>query len=136
MVAYSFKKRFGPDIHAGIKRQTIRADRVRHARPGEMLQLFTGMRTTQCKKICEDVRCTEVAKIEIFFDADGDIESIWIDGTAVKDVDDFAKLDGFSDASEMADFWHEENSQGPNTVFQGALIKWEPPIFDPMGWES
>ena len=101
-----------------------------------MLQLFTGMRTAQCKKICEDVRCTEVAKIEIFFDADADIESIWIDGTAVNDLDAFAKLDGFSDASEMADFWHEENSQGPNTVFLGALIKWESPVFDPMGWES
>ncbi|MEJ0016825.1 MAG: ASCH domain-containing protein [Acetobacteraceae bacterium] len=45
MVAYSFKRDFAAPILAGIKRQTIRADRRRHARPGEVLQLYTGMRT-------------------------------------------------------------------------------------------
>lgn len=39
MVAYSFRKRFGPPILAGTKAQTIRADRKRHARPGEEVQL-------------------------------------------------------------------------------------------------
>ena len=48
MVAYSFKRRFREPILAGSKQQTIRADRKRHARRGEALQLYTGMRTTQC----------------------------------------------------------------------------------------
>ncbi len=47
MVAYSFKKRFAPPIlfgltHGplaeGMKRQTIRNDRKRHARPAEEIQ--------------------------------------------------------------------------------------------------
>lgn len=45
MVAYSFQKRFVEPIRSGRKRQTIRADRKRHARPGEVLQLYSGMRT-------------------------------------------------------------------------------------------
>jgi len=51
MVAYSFKAQFREPILAGTKRQTIRADRKRHARLGEALQLYTGMRTRQCKLI-------------------------------------------------------------------------------------
>jgi hypothetical protein len=47
VVAYSFRQQFRPPILAGTKRQTIRADRKRHARPGEQLQLYTGMRTRQ-----------------------------------------------------------------------------------------
>jgi len=35
MVAYSFRARFREPILVGAKRQTIRADRKRHARPGE-----------------------------------------------------------------------------------------------------
>ena len=52
MVAYSLKPRFIPPILSGAKRQTIRAiSRRRHAIPGETLQLYTGMRTKQCRLI-------------------------------------------------------------------------------------
>ena len=51
MVAYSFKKQFGPPILAGTKAQTIRADRKRHVRSGELVQLYTGMRTRQCRRL-------------------------------------------------------------------------------------
>lgn len=127
MVAYSFKSRFATAVREGWKTQTIRSKRTRHARPGEMLQLFTGMRTAHCQKICEDVRCTEVTAIEIIFDAEGEIETIWLDGSVVPDLDAFANLDGFSDASDMADFWREENCQRPDSVFRGVLIEWAAP---------
>jgi hypothetical protein len=63
MVAYSFDKRFVPQIANGFKRQTIRAHRRRHARPGEALQLYTGMRTKQCKKIRDDVLCSRIDEV-------------------------------------------------------------------------
>ncbi len=67
MVAYSFDRRFVPAIVSGAKRQTIRAHRARHARPGETLQLYTGMRTRQCRKIVErDPVCTRID--EVLFD--------------------------------------------------------------------
>lgn len=71
MVAYSFKKRFVDPIRVGLssvslsfdcqpKRQTIRSiGKRRHARPGETLQLYTAMRTKQCRKI-GDARCMGV----------------------------------------------------------------------------
>ncbi|MFO0729377.1 MAG: MT-A70 family methyltransferase [Nitrospiraceae bacterium] len=65
MVAYSFKSRFLPPIARGLKRQTIRAPRSRHARPGERLQLYAGMRTRHCYKIIPDPVCLEVCDIEL-----------------------------------------------------------------------
>jgi hypothetical protein len=48
MVAYSFNPIFVGPILAGTKRQTIRAERKRHARPGEAMQLYTGMMRWWC----------------------------------------------------------------------------------------
>lgn len=125
MVAYSFKPRFEVDIREGWKTQTIRRARDRHARPGEMLQLFVGMRTAQCRKICPDVRCTEVMKIVISFDGDGGIERIITDGVVVRDLDAFAVRDGFKDADDMADFWRSEHS--PVGLWHGVIIEWAAP---------
>lgn len=63
MVAYSFNRRFVPAIEAGSKRQTIRAHRRRHARIGEQLQLYTGMRTKACRLIRDDVVCTRLDEV-------------------------------------------------------------------------
>jgi hypothetical protein len=63
MVAYSFNRRFVPAIESGIKSQTIRAPRRRHARPGEWLQLYTGMRTKSCRLIRADVVCSRLDEV-------------------------------------------------------------------------
>lgn len=125
MVAYSFKARFETPIREGWKTQTIRAGRARHARPGEMLQLFIGMRTAQCRKICPDVRCTDVMKIVISYDGDGAIERIITDGVPVRDLDAFAVQDGFRDADEMAEFWRAEHT--PVGLWHGVIIEWAAP---------
>lgn len=127
MVAYSFKARFADNIREGFKTQTIRAGRARHARPGEMLQLFTGMRTAHCKKICEDVRCTAVMSIVISFDDEADIERITTDQVPVRDLDAFARADGFTDASDMALFWCKEHGWLAGKNFHGVVIEWAPP---------
>jgi hypothetical protein len=137
MVAYSFQKRFIGPILAGLeggarsefapKRQTIRAiGRRRHARPGETLQLYTAMRTKQCRRIGE-ARCVSVQDIRIMLNA------AWISigpDIRISDPDDlaeFARSDGFAGWGEMHDFWKQEHGDlvrlGP---FVGVLIKWAP----------
>lgn len=122
MVAYSFKGRFAEPILAGTKRQTIRADRKRHARPGEELQLYTGMRTRSCRLIGR-APCTFVGSIRIDVEH-GRIESLGT-GTAwttLEEIDLFAQRDGFADWRDMARFWAAEHPDLP--VFSGVLIQW------------
>lgn len=127
MVAYSFNPRFEVAIREGWKTQTIRAGRLRHAKPGELLQLFVGMRTANCRKICEDVRCTDVMLIQIDFDTEGEIDCIMTDHVRVRDLEAFAVRDGFTDASDMAAFWRLKNGQRCASTFTGYLIEWAAP---------
>lgn len=123
MVAYSFKQRFAAPIKAGTKRQTIRADRKRHALPGERLQLYTGMRTKHCKLIGR-AECLDVAKITILFnDADPEAEGIILPGFGFPGgLDGFAIADGFASWAELKKFWRE-NHPGIDD-FDGTLIMW------------
>lgn len=127
MVAYSFNPRFELAIREGWKTQTIRGGRVRHARPGELIQLFVGMRTQSCHRIWDDVRCTDVMQVRIDFDSGGEIDRIETDHVPVRDLDAFAVRDGFTDASDMAAFWRAQNGQRPNSTFSGYLIEWAAP---------
>jgi len=127
MVAYSFNPRFEMAVREGWKTQTIRAGRLRHARPGELIQLYVGLRTQHCRKICEDVRCTDVLQIAIHFDSQGEIVRIETDKVPVRDLDAFALRDGFVDARDMAAFWREQNGQLPDSIFSGYLIEWAAP---------
>lgn len=72
MVAYNFQSRFAGPIKRGEKSHTIRKNgKRRHARPGEPLQLYTGMRTKSCKKIIvKDPVCVFCKTIRIYI---GDI---------------------------------------------------------------
>lgn len=135
MVAYSFNKRFAEPIATGhpatgvIKRQTIRAPRQRHARPGELLQIYQGMRTKHCRKIIADQVCVEVRPIELFvalgyvrFTDTGEAFGI----TTM--LDNFARQDGFLHWADLQTFWqaaHPEASD-KDMMFPGVLIRWEP----------
>jgi hypothetical protein len=143
MPAYSFKKQFVNPIRVGLgldpfldlheqfvgdtdapitpKRQTIRAiGRRRHARPGETLQLYHGMRTKQCFKIAE-ARCISVDPIVInVYDTRLEILRFAPDPER---LEEFARADGFKNAADMHAFWAEEHGLG---YFSGVLIRWEP----------
>lgn len=144
MPAYSFKARFvapicvglgidilrvrGLVIPAGVeikpKRQTIRAHgKRRHARPGETVQLYRGMRTKQCFKI-GDARCIDVSNVIIWVTAD----AIAIERSKLllgaREMAEFAQQDGFAGPADMAAFWREEHPGIEK--FEGVLIKWEP----------
>lgn len=125
MVAYSFKARFADPIIAGTKLQTIRAPRKRHARPGEELQLYTGMRTKHCKLIGRRT-CSAVHAVRIDLDC-GHIEYLESGRalTMLEEVDAFARNDGFADWRDMHAFWRAEHP-GVDT-FEGVLIRWTPP---------
>lgn len=137
MVAYSFRPRFVTPIRIGLglpilpedddtdagtllvpKRQTIRAiGKRRHARAGEMLQLYTGMRTRQCKKIGE-APCVFVVPIRI------DVMKTRLKfSDFVFDAEAFAQADGFASAADMHAFWLDAHGLGK---FEGVLIRWEP----------
>ena len=156
MVAYSYKRRFVAPIRAGLglsmlaedfsermdqfgnvsqprpKLQTIRAERKRHARPGEEIQHYCGMRTKHCFLIGR-ARCTEVRDIVLTF---GKFSGISIGGTSTSDghqrvthiggnsLDDFARNDGFDNWSEMVRFWEETHDT--LECFVGVLIEWKP----------
>lgn len=126
MVAYSFNKQFAQPIIDRRKKQTIRAYGKRpHAKPGDHLQLYVGMRTKQCKKIIPDVVCVARKEIEIYVH-DHAINGIVIDGKWIEgdSKHDFAVLDGFASIDDMHSFWLAHHGGG---TFRGWIIYWEDP---------
>lgn len=122
MVAYSFQARFAPPIIVGTKRQTIRGGRKRHAKQGEELQLFTGMRTRQCRLIGR-ARCITVQRVIIAIRADAvHFPLLLVTLTDLADLDRFAQRDGFSDWRDMCAWWSLAH---PGVAeFDGFLIDW------------
>lgn len=153
MVAYSFKRQFvapickglGRDIPNGfefddpdfkpLKRQTIRAiGAKRHARAGEMVQLYHAQRTKQCIRIGV-ARCVAAKAITIFFARSRDWTPRyhpWVKiagepryGSEGRNACDmFSHNDGFSSWDEMDSFWRAEHPDIER--FEGVLIQWEP----------
>lgn len=140
MVAYSFNKRFRDPILAGLepgpwvpgmKRHTIRLDRKRHARLGETVQLYTGMRTRQCSLI-GTATCNQVAPIHLYLspaDTGGRVSICVPEApmifTTPEQLDHFARCDGFADWPDLLSFWAKAH---PETgLFVGVIINWEPP---------
>lgn len=142
MVAYSFKTYFAPQIEDGSKLHTIRGHRRRHAHVGELVQLFTGMRTRHCKKIISDPVCIAVVPILIMSSdlIEPGLAYIEIDGRPLNrdEIEEFAISDGFDPKrleglapakligktarETMGRFWAAEN---PGTTFNGVIIRWE-----------
>lgn len=129
MVAYSFKKQFSPPILAGTKAQTIRADRKRHARPGEELQLYTGMRTKHCKLVAR-VPCVGVETVRLVFSRRGASELFRVADQLIPPaaMERFAQADGFPSVEAMAGFWWAEHppEEGDTLDFTGVVIRWTP----------
>ncbi len=134
MVAYNFQKRFVAPIRAGTKRQTIRAERAgraRHVRPGEIVQLYFGLRTVHCRRIAAPV-CESVMPIRIHLQRRSiDDGGRWLDDSTYR-LDVFAVDDGFTDWDDMVAFWRKHH---PGILtFSGVVIRWAPIVdFDPIG---
>jgi hypothetical protein len=136
MVAYSFRPRFAEPIANRTKTQTIRNDRARHARPGERLQLYTGMRTRHCRLITDKVLCSTVEPIRLSFHREHGPLIFTRGGANMsgEEMEAFAIEDGFSGKHsrgglaifDMSDFWFEQHAKlTVNTIeFSGVLIRW------------
>jgi hypothetical protein len=136
MVAYSFNPRFIEPIRQGLKTQTIRShSEARQPRPGQLLQLYTGMRTKNCRRILPDVPCLTVMKVRITFDLGQRpvIGRITTDGVPVRDLDAFAIRDGFTDIEDMSAFWRDHHPQATAAGFEGVLIEWARPAETMLG---
>ena len=124
MAAYNFQKQFVPAIETGAKTNTIRKiGKRRHARPGEAIQLYTGMRTKSCRKIIEpDPVClgVKLIRINVGYDA---IESVIVGYKLLQEsrLERFAKGDGFDSLERMHQFWIEFHGVGK---FIGLFISW------------
>lgn len=132
MALLGFKKRFAPKVRNGRKRQTIRTYRKYPIVPGETLYLYTGLRTKYSEKL-KEVRCKAVYNITISFynnyvSYENEIYSCYIDNP--KELNRFAKQDGFLHWSDMRDFWiqthgvRKGNTKVILKVFKGILITW------------
>ena len=110
------------------KRQTIRAHgKRRHARPGDELQLYCGMRTKGCFLIGR-ARCVAVENLTLWHGT-GDLKldlTVMLGGKLLgpRQLAAFARGDGFTDAADMARFWNEEH--GARAKWQGIVVRWEP----------
>ena len=98
----------------GDKEHTIRADRARPFRVGDLLSLYTGMRTKQCWLLMRRT-CTMVRAIQI---TEG--QNVVIDGESLSldEREQLAVRDGFRDFAHMMEFW-----QG-RLPFKGQIIHW------------
>lgn len=134
MVAYSFHAQFEEPIVSLRKRQTIRGNRRRHARTGEAIQLYTAMRTRQCRKLLAvDPICLGVTPIALIIDPDHDylLASALLMDCPLNNVEieQLAWEDGFGSQSAqsarraMGEWWFGVHGAG---TFEGFLIRWEP----------
>lgn len=124
MVAYSFHPQFISPILSGIKAGTVRATgKRRHAQSGETLQLYTGMRTRQCRLIAE-AQCQAAVPIRLTFSVDGRHDVVKA-GRALfhgYSLDVFAVGDGFTSWPALRAFWREHHPGIDR--FEGIWIRW------------
>lgn len=130
MVALNFKSQFADDVEDRRKRRSIRAPRKdgRNPKPGDKLQLYTGMRQKGCRKLldaeCTRVRPVEITHMGIALDGHqlyaGDAPA-YAGGVDPEHYDsDFARADGFGTFQDMREFFEKEHG----LPFKGLLIEW------------
>lgn len=116
MPALNFKKQFAECVKNGKKKQTIRAKRKFPIKEGDILYLYTGMRTKNCTKL-KQVVCYHVHNIEIRKTGD-----VLVDGVKLNigNTEVLARLDGFINFDEMYDFFRKTHG----FRFLGQIIHW------------
>jgi hypothetical protein len=115
MVAINFKKEFARLVESGEKRQTIRP--TARCKPGDKLQLYTGMRTKSCRKL-RDATCTTVSGIQV-----GNC-TIVLGGESLSlaRCEAMARADGFEGVDAFVAFFRQQYG----LPFTGKVIEWAP----------
>ena len=127
MPALNFKTQFADDVAFGIKRQTVRAHRKdgrAHAKIGDTIKLYTGMRTKACRLLATStvyrVASVRIEAVEMFIN--GHRLPMTIHDRDCEQTDnEFAVADGFKGFTEMADWFRDTHG----LPFEGVVIYWE-----------
>lgn len=118
MVAFNFKVDFTPKIKSRIKTSTIR--KTKRCSVGDTMQLYTGQRTKNCKKIMDDVVCVGTAHIR--FTANHHIKPSCEEGVILNDPNgSLYDQEGFSSNEEMFEFFDKHYG----LPFSGWLHVWK-----------
>jgi len=125
MGLYNFQSRFVPKILSGEKTHTIRSVRAHPDKPGNLLHLYTGLRTKNAKRLMR-ATCVKVEEIAIllapgnFLDDDAQCVFVDIDGVVLhrSECEALARRDGFESFAEMLDFWEGR------LPFHGHIVHW------------
>lgn len=131
MGLYNFRPQFVQKIVEGKKMHTIRAIRVHPDKPGNVLHLYTGLRTKKAKLIAR-VKCTSIQEIRIemqLYAGKGILArglifpQVIIDGVYLEpdEKESLARRDGFESFADMIRFWREPKNRLP---FKGHIIHW------------
>ena len=115
MPAYNFKAEFALLVENGSKRQTIRKKRKRPTQVGDILYLYTGMRTKRCRSLGKAI-CLAADSISIGRD------QIILAGRELELTEAISlyRDDGFSCLAEFLGFFEELYG----LPFEGILLKW------------
>lgn len=125
MPALNFKSQFVPKIVALEKNSTIRGKRKNPIKVGDVIKMYTGMRTKGCMLIGTAI-CSNITPVLITDEApylivqlsgDAEPKNYKLTQDALKH---FHTNDGFDTYKEMATFFH--NQYG--LPFVGDLIEW------------
>lgn len=125
MPALNFKTRFANLVVLGLKPHTIRAPRKVPLKVGDILYLYTGMRTKACRRLAV-ARCSAVSPIQITSRqrrvnvCEG--AQLYPVGTLSRDwIGTLAVRDGFDSPDEFFAFFDQPRGRS----FFGSLIEWE-----------
>ena len=116
MVAINFTV-FVDKVESGEKRRTIR--RKPRCKPGDRLQLYTGMMHKGCRKL-RDAICTNVQKITLY-----ETHLYVGDLLMIESAEDFARLDGFRDFEHMVG-WFRDTYPDDEFPLEMYLHEWDP----------
>jgi len=117
MPALNFQKQWAKLVACGLKRQTIRATRKRPIKQGDMLYLYTGMRTRQCEAL-GITHCMHTAPIKICSEQ----RCVYVSGKLLSPdgVEQLARADGFLSTDDFFAYFATPDGR----AFEGQLIKW------------
>ncbi len=133
MPAYNFQKQFVPLIIDGQKPHTIRKRRKHPTKVGDVLMLFTGMRTKSCRQFAE-AKCVKIKPLRIYvayksiyvYDPESKNPSLTPEGWRImSDWEErrLAKRDGFNSRDEFYKFFERYKC---DVLDDFEIILWDP----------
>ncbi|NUQ86290.1 MAG: hypothetical protein HUU11_16415 [Anaerolineales bacterium] len=135
MPAYNFQRQFVKPILEGNKPHTIRRRRKRPTKVGDVLYMYTGLRTKKARLFAEAV-CIDVVPVTIYpFRGEvwmtvNDLP-IWMDGLEMRRL---ARRDGFESVSDFFEFFERYKKE---CLDDFEIIWWKPSELTPhVVWMS